>query len=85
MTKAVWFEVSHPSDKNKDVARVGHPEVGHFKMRLAIASWAAQDDSFILRRTSDSGHQGGSDEPGDSAGYTLRIETQNLPAARLDI
>ena len=23
------FEVSHPSDKNKDVARMGHPKVGH--------------------------------------------------------
>ena len=23
------FEVSHPSDKDKDVARMGHPSVGH--------------------------------------------------------
>jgi hypothetical protein len=29
MTKIGGFETTHPSDKNKDVARVGHPKVGY--------------------------------------------------------
>jgi poly(A) polymerase len=41
------FEVSHPGDKNKDVARVGHPEISHLKMRLAIAGQGAKDDRIV--------------------------------------
>jgi methylenetetrahydrofolate--tRNA-(uracil-5-)-methyltransferase len=49
-------EVSHPSDKNKNVARVGHPESGYALTILATGPLTSDALSKEIERITGSGH-----------------------------
>jgi dephospho-CoA kinase len=44
---------SHPSGKNKDAARVGHPQVGHPEVQGLLADWRNRFDHIIVLTAPD--------------------------------